>query len=58
MIIAYAVLKKAAAIVNHQAGRLGDEQKNLICQTCDEILAGQQKKGPRLSQVTKTEVTK
>jgi fumarate hydratase, class II len=41
MITAYAVLKKAAAIVNHQAGRLGDEQKNLICQTCDEILAGQ-----------------
>jgi fumarate hydratase, class II len=41
MITAYAVLKKAAAIVNHQAGRLGDEQKNLICQVCDEILAGQ-----------------
>jgi fumarate hydratase, class II len=41
MITAYAVLKKAAAIVNHQAGRLGDEQKNLICQTCDEVLAGQ-----------------
>ncbi len=41
MIVAYAVLKKAAAIVNHQAGRLGDEQKNLICQVCDEILAGQ-----------------
>ncbi|MBD3886497.1 class II fumarate hydratase [Phormidium tenue FACHB-886] len=41
MIAAYAVLKQAAAIVNHQAGRLGDEQKNLICQTCDEILAGQ-----------------
>jgi fumarate hydratase class II len=41
MIVAYAVLKKAAAIVNHQAQRLGDEQKNLICQVCDEILAGQ-----------------
>lgn len=41
MIAAYAVLKKAAAIVNHQAGRLGDEQKYLICQVCDEILAGQ-----------------
>ena len=41
MITAYAVLKKAAAIVNHQAGRFGDEQKNLICQVCDEILAGQ-----------------
>jgi fumarate hydratase class II len=34
-------LKKAAAIVNHQAERFGDEQKNLICQVCDEILAGQ-----------------
>lgn len=41
MITAYAVLKKAAAIVNHQSKRLGDEQKNLICQVCDEILAGQ-----------------
>jgi fumarate hydratase class II len=41
MIGSYAVLKKAAAIVNHQAGRLGDEQKRLICQVCDEILANQ-----------------
>jgi fumarate hydratase, class II len=41
MITAYAVLKKAAAIVNHQSKRLGNEQKNLICQVCDEILAGQ-----------------
>ena len=41
MIVAYAVLKKAAAIVNHRAGRLGDEQKHLICQVCDEILSGQ-----------------
>lgn len=41
MIGAYGVLKKAAAIVNHQAGRLGDEQKTLICQVCDEVLAGQ-----------------
>jgi fumarate hydratase class II len=41
MIVAYAILKKAAAIVNHQAGRLGDEQKHLICQVCDEILSGQ-----------------
>jgi fumarate hydratase, class II len=43
MIIVYAVLKKAAAIVNYQAERLEDEHKNLVCQTCDEILAGQQK---------------
>jgi fumarate hydratase class II len=41
MIAAYVVLKKAAASVNHQAERLGDEQKNLIYQVCDEILAGQ-----------------
>ena len=41
MVLSYAVLKKAAAIVNHQAGRLGDEQQHLIVQVCDEILAGQ-----------------
>ncbi len=41
MILSYAVLKKAAAIVNHQDGRLNDQQKNLICQVCDEILTGQ-----------------
>jgi hypothetical protein len=41
MIGSYGVLKKAAAIVNHQAARLGDEQKQLICQVCDEILAKQ-----------------
>jgi fumarate hydratase, class II len=41
MIASYAILKQAAAIVNHQAGRLGDEQHQLIVQVCDEILAGQ-----------------
>ena len=41
MILSYAVLKKTAAIVNHQVGRLGDEQKHFICQVCDEILSGQ-----------------
>jgi fumarate hydratase, class II len=41
MIGSYAVLKKAAAIVNQRAGRLGDEQQQLICQVCDEIVAGQ-----------------
>ena len=41
MIPAYAFIKKAAAIVNHQMGRLGDTQKNLIVQVCDEILQGQ-----------------
>ena len=40
MIAAYATLKKAAANVNHAAGRLPDEQHGLIVQTCDEILSG------------------
>jgi fumarate hydratase class II len=41
MIPAYAIVKKAAALVNHKAGRLGDAQKNLIVRVCDEILADQ-----------------
>src|SRR5881392_4210127 len=41
MITAYAILKKAAAAANHASKRLGDQQYNLIVQTCDEILAGQ-----------------
>src|SRR5271163_4933077 len=41
MIPAYAIIKKAAALVNHKAGRLGDTQKNLIVRVCDEILEGQ-----------------
>src|ERR1700751_80576 len=41
MIPAYAIVKKAAALVNHRASRLGDTQKNLIVRVCDEILAGQ-----------------
>ena len=41
MIPAYAIVKKAAALVNHKAGRLGDTQKSLIVRVCDEILAGQ-----------------
>src|SRR5882757_7666443 len=41
MIPAYAIVKKAAALVNHKAGRLGDTQKDLIVRVCDEILAGQ-----------------
>jgi fumarate hydratase class II len=41
MIPAYAIVKKAAALVNHKARRLGDTQKNLIVRVCDEILAGQ-----------------
>ena len=41
MIPAYAIVKKAAALVNNAAGRLADAQKNLIVQVSDEILAGQ-----------------
>jgi fumarate hydratase class II len=41
MIPAYAIVKKATALVNRRAGRLGDSQKNLIVCVCDEILEGQ-----------------
>ena len=41
LIPAYAIIKKAAAIVNNKAGRLPDDQKDLIVRACDEILAGQ-----------------
>jgi fumarate hydratase, class II len=41
MITAYAILKKAAANVNHASGRLPDQQHELIGKVCDEILAGQ-----------------
>ena len=41
MIHSYAVLKKAAAIVNHAEKRLADEPYKLIVRSCDEILAGQ-----------------
>ena len=41
MITAYAILKKAAAIANHDDKRLGDEQFHLISQACDEVLSGQ-----------------
>jgi fumarate hydratase class II len=40
MITAYAMLKKAAANVNHAAGRLSGEHNRLIVQSCDEILNG------------------
>jgi fumarate hydratase, class II len=41
MIMAYAILKKAAAIANHDGKRLDDQRYRLIVQTCDEILTGQ-----------------
>src|SRR5438105_6095564 len=41
MIPAYGIIKKAAALVNHKAGRLTETQKDLIVRVCDEILKGQ-----------------
>lgn len=41
IIYAFAYLKKAAAITNHELGVLADEKKELISKVCDEILAGQ-----------------
>jgi fumarate hydratase, class II len=41
MIPAYALVKEAAALVNHEAGRLGGAEKELIVRACDEILEGQ-----------------
>jgi len=40
MIPAYAALKKAAAVANHDGKRLDDQRYKLIVQACDEILAG------------------
>src|SRR5262249_3005710 len=41
MITAYAILKKAAATVNHASGRLDARQHSFIVRSCDEVLAGQ-----------------
>jgi len=41
MIIAYAILKKAAAHANHASGRLNDQCHQLIMTVADEILLGQ-----------------
>ncbi len=40
IIRAFAILKKAAALTNRDAGILSDEKCNLIAKVCDEILAG------------------
>jgi fumarate hydratase, class II len=37
---AFGVLKKCAALANHQLGALSEEKKNLIVQVCDEIIEG------------------
>ncbi len=40
LITAYATLKKACAIANHDDERLDDQRYKLIVHACDEILAG------------------
>jgi fumarate hydratase class II len=40
IIRAFAILKKAAALVNYDLGKLPGDKKDLICQVCDEILEG------------------
>ncbi len=41
IIRAFAILKKGAAMANHRLGKLDDRRFHLICQVCDEILAGE-----------------
>ena len=40
MIESYAILKKAAALVNFQLSQLTEDRQDLIVRVCDEILAG------------------
>lgn len=40
IIRAFGILKKAAAIVNYELGKLSEEKKNLIVQACDEVIEG------------------
>src|SRR4029453_12591211 len=40
MIAAYAVLKRSAAVANHNGGRLDTHALQLIAHVCDEILSG------------------
>jgi fumarate hydratase class II len=39
MIRAFGILKKAAALVNNELGRLPDDKLRLIVQACDEVIA-------------------
>jgi fumarate hydratase, class II len=41
LIRAFGVLKKAAALVNHDLGKLDDEKTRLITQAADEVISGQ-----------------
>jgi fumarate hydratase, class II len=41
MIAAYAILKRSAAVANHDGGRLKSDAFDLIVKVCDELLSGQ-----------------
>ena len=43
IIRAFAILKKCAAIANKEAGKLSVEKQKVICEVCDEIIAGEWK---------------
>lgn len=43
IIHAFAILKKCAAIANKEAGKLSVEKQKVICEVCDEIIAGEWK---------------
>ena len=40
VIFAFAVLKKAAALANRELGKLDEARCKIICDVCDEIVAG------------------
>src|SRR5262249_55553073 len=40
VIYAFAVIKKATAIVNNELGLLPEKKMKIICEVCDEILGG------------------
>src|SRR2546421_8690883 len=40
MIRALGILKKAAALVNNELGKLSDDKLKLIMQACDEVIEG------------------
>ncbi|MFQ5729276.1 MAG: class II fumarate hydratase [Waddliaceae bacterium] len=40
VVYAFAIIKKAAAVVNCELGLLPEEKKKVICEVCDEILEG------------------
>ncbi len=41
LIVAFAILKKSLAIVNHKLGKLDEDKKNAIVAACDEVISGQ-----------------